>query len=319
MHICGRFAPSPTGHLHLGSLTTAVASFCHIKSLGGQWLVRIEDVDFERCKPKYTTSILQDLENLGLYADQEIIYQSRRLSIYQEFIDGYLADWVYACTCSRKTLATYFTNHDTTPYQAQIQHSHLNHTQDLYAPPIYPRLCLGQQKSHVNTKLRLILPNVLSAFCDGICGVAWDNPAKSLGDVVIKRQNGMINYILACAIDDGLQNITHIMRGLDILPMTVAQIHILQLCQLPLPQRFYHLPLLHNADGQKLSKQNLATPIDTKNPNNASKLLVTALHLLGQNTPKDMADGTPNEILTFASKHWHHNPLQHKTSLGVAS
>lgn len=303
----------------MGSLTTAVASFCHIKSLGGQWLVRIEDVDFERCKNQYTTSILYDLENLGLYTDQEIVYQSRRLPIYQEFLDGHLAEFVYDCTCSRKTLAAYFATHDSTPYQAQIQHTHLNRTQDLYMPPIYPRLCLNQAKQQTNNaKVRLVLPDVLSAFYDGICGVIWDNPAKSLGDVVVRRQNGMINYVLACAIDDGLQNITHVMRGLDILPMTIAQIHIIGQCQLPLPQRFYHLPLLHNHDGQKLSKQNLATPIDTKTPKNASKLLITALRLLGQTLPADMLDGTPSEILRFASNHWDNAPLRHKRSLGIA-
>lgn len=305
----GRFAPSPTGHLHLGSLTTAVASFCHIKSLGGKWLVRIEDTDFERCKSSYTTSILTDLENLGLYADQTILYQSQRLTIYEEFLQTYLSALCYPCTCSRKMLAH---------FAKQAYQQALFDTQDLYAAPIYPRHCLNQPPKNTTThKTRLMLPSVVSAFYDDIHGVIWDNPAKSLGDVVVKRQNDMINYILACAIDDGLQKITHIVRGLDILPMTIAQLFILQTCQLPLPQYFCHLPLLHNQDGQKLSKQNLATPINTKKPQQARQLLVYALQLLGQPTPKDMIDGTTDEILNFASTHWNPAPLRHKNSLGV--
>lgn len=312
MTFVGRFAPSPTGHLHLGSLTTAVASFCHIKSIGGQWLLRIEDTDFERCKDDHTTSILTDLENLGLYSDQSIIYQSKRMHIYQEFLDNQLATLSYPCQCSRKILAQY-SKPNTISHQ-------LYQTQDLYAPAIYPQICLHTPPS-LNTphKIRLMLPDVYSAFYDDIYGVIWDNPAKSLGDVVIKRQNGMINYILACAIDDGLQGVTHLVRGLDILPMTVAQLFILKVCQLPVPQYFCHLPLLHNPNGQKLSKQNLATPIDTSTPHKSSKLLVQALTLLGQNTPTDMANGTPSEILDFASKHWNHTPLRHKSSLGVVS
>ena len=144
----------------------------------------------------------------------------------------------------------------------------------------------------------------------------WDNPAKSLGDVIIKRQNGMINYILTCTIDDSLQGITHLMRGLDIMPMTVAQLFIAKACQLPTPDYFYHLPLLVNDDGQKLSKQNLATPIDTTTPDKVSDLLFTALTLLRQNPPKDLQKESPNTILMWAIHHWHNKPLQGAT-LGV--
>lgn len=321
----GRFAPSPTGRLHLGSLTTAVASFCHIKSLGGQWLVRIEDTDFERCRDEYTTAILSDLENLGLYADQDIIHQSARVPIYHEFLGDVLSQFTYHCYCSRKSLNAYFAQqtHALHLPQPNPPNSHLSpslsHTQDLHTPPIYPRICLGKHSTSTNAKLRLILPDVHGAFFDGICGVIWDNPARSLGDVVVKRQNGMINYILSCAIDDGLQNISHIMRGVDILPMTLAQIWLITQCQLPVPQHFYHLPLLHNPDGQKLSKQNLATPINTQNSDQARQLLISALRLLGQNIPADMMDGTPEQILGFASRHWQNAPLLHKHSLGVVT
>lgn len=319
--IIGRFAPSSTGHLHLGSLTTAVASFCHIKALGGQWLLRIEDVDFERCKQAYSHSILDDLTRLGLYWDGEIIYQSHRQPIYDEFINDHLSAISYACQCSRKQLSEYFGTHPnkaTPPIALSHTLQNLNQTQDLNAPPIYPRLCLHQSHDgqHPDSKIRLCLPDVATAFYDGIQGVIWDNPAKSLGDVVIKRQNGMINYILACTIDDGLQNISHIMRGLDIMPMTAAQLFINKACQLPHADYFYHLPLLHNNDGQKLSKQNLAKSIKNECP---SELLIHALRLLKQPIADDMQDGTVDDILIFAIKHWDNAPLMHQNSLGIAS
>lgn len=298
----GRFAPSPTGHLHLGSLTTALASYCHIKSLGGRWLVRIEDVDFERCKPEYATSILQDLDNLGLHSDGEILFQSARTAIYDEYLDK-LSDLTYHCTCSRKALSALSV--------PAVSFYDLN-IKDLNLAPIYPRLCLPKQLTQ--DKVRLCLPDVLTAFYDGIQGVIWDNPAKSLGDVVAKRQNGMINYILACVIDDGLQNISHVMRGLDIMPMTVAQLFIAKACQLPTPDYFYHLPLLMNADGQKLSKQNLATPINTSSPDKVSELLFGSLMLLHQNPPPELQKESPNTILSWAVGHWDNTPLIGKVS-----
>ena len=298
--IIGRFAPSPTGHLHLGSLTTAVASFCHIKALGGQWLLRIEDVDFERCKQAYSHSILDDLTRLGLHWDGEIIYQSHRQPIYDEFINDHLSAISYACQCSRKQLSEYFRTHPnkaTPPITLSHTLQNLNQTQDLNAPPIYPRLCLHQSHDgqHPDSKIRLCLPDVATAFYDGIQGVIWDNSAKSLGDVVIKR---------------------HIMRGLDIMPMTAAQLFINKACQLPHADYFYHLPLLHNNDGQKLSKQNLAKPIKNEYP---SELLIHALRLLRQPIADDMQDGTVDDILTFAIKHWDNAPLMHQNSLGIAS
>lgn len=300
--IIGRFAPSPTHHLHLGSLTTAVASFCHIKSIGGKWLLRIEDVDFERCKSTYSDSILFDLENLGLHWDDQVVYQSARTAIYDEYLHDVLRPLSYACRCSRKQL-------DAHRLANPVPKS-------LNTPIIYPRICLDKQLDwqHPDSKIRLQLPNVLTAFYDGIQGVIWDNPALSLGDVVVKRQNQMINYILACAIDDGLQNITHIMRGLDIMPMTIAQLAIIKACGLPLPSHFYHLPLLYNRDGQKLSKQNLATPIDTKKP---SELLYHALTLLKQSPPPEFKRAPCDEILAYAIAYWDNTPLIHQHALAT--
>ncbi len=297
--VIGRFAPSPTGVLHLGSLTTALASFCHIKSLGGQWLLRLEDTDFERCKPHYSQQILRDLEALGLHWDSQETYQSQRIALYEDAIDS-LKPLVYTCHCSRKQLST------------------------ITSSTIYPRLCLPSPTPHdahpplvqqANDKLRLMLPDVTMAFYDELQGVIWQNPQALLGDVVIKRQNGMINYILACALDDGIQNITHVMRGLDILEMTSTQSVIQQLLHLPLVDSYAHLPLLFNANGQKLSKQNLAKPIDTKRPD---KVLIDALRLLHQPIPNELYGHTPSTILKYAIAHWQTTSLIGQQSLGIA-
>lgn len=277
----GRFAPSPTGRLHLGSLVTAVASYCHIKSLGGQWLVRIEDVDFERCKAEYTESILDDLAKLHLISDLPIVHQSDRTALYEHHLRQLPT---YVCSCTRKELA---------------------------GTDIYPRHCLAHPKPVSEfDKLRLILPNVAMGFCDGLQGMIWQNPQQDLGDVVVKRSNSMINYVLACAIDDGVQGVTHIMRGLDILPMTMAQVFIQQSLNLPTPHAFYHLPLIYNNQGQKLSKQTLATPIDTTHP---STLLIHALTLLGQNPPNTLKNAHPSDILNHAIAHWNNAPLKKQT------
>ncbi len=302
--IIGRFAPSPTGALHLGSLTTALASFCHIKSLGGKWLVRIEDTDFERCKPAFSQQILKDLQILGLHWDDEILYQSQRMDIYHHYLDK-LDKLIYPCHCSRKKLESY---HQPTyprlctpkpPYhfpshQTDSPQDHFNHTH-------YPS----------QDRIRLQLPDCAYGFVDGLQGIQWQNPQQLLGDVVIKRNNGMINYLLACAIDDGLSNISHTMRGLDILPMTATQLFIAKTLGLPHSDYFYHLPLIINADGQKLSKQNLAKPIDVSRP---SRLLITALTLLKQPIPDELHRATPQEILAYAICHWDNTPLKNQTA-----
>lgn len=298
----GRFAPSPTGQLHLGSIYTAIASFCHIKSLGGQWLVRIEDTDFERCQTKFSDLILQDLQNMGLFWDGQVVYQSKRQAVYDDFINQ-LPKLTYPCTCSRKQL-------------------------DSIGSSIYPRLCTPNSTSHQtqNTqakqappkkippsqipKIRLQLPNIDSVFCDDILGVVHQNPQKLLGDVVIKRNNGIINYIWSSAIDDSLQNISHIVRGADILQMTLAQLSIQKMFGLNLPCRFAHLPLLLNTQNQKLSKQNLATPINTTNLDSCRKLWVTCLTLLGQNPPDTLIYQNLDEIVQFAIDNWSFVPLR---------
>lgn len=301
----GRFAPSPTGELHLGSLTTALASFCHIKSLGGQWLLRIEDTDIERCDRQFTEQILIDLEALGLHWDGDVIYQSERIDIYNDYLHSALHPLTYGCQCSRKELEQYWAQES----QSKEDDDHKissNRTR-------YPRHCVNANLDREHHKLRIQLPDYRIGFNDGIQGLQWDNPQQTLGDMVARRQDGMINYILAASLDDGLQQVTHIMRGLDILPMTTAQISIMHAAQLPAIDHWYHLPLICHPDGQKLSKQNLAQPIDTRDP---SQLITDALQLLKQ-APVDK--DTPTNMLKQAIAQWDNTPLQGKQQLNLPS
>ena len=306
----GRFAPSPTGELHLGSLTTALASFCHIKSLGGQWLLRIEDTDTERCDRQFTEQILIDLEMLGLHWDGDAIYQSERLDIYNDYLSSSLYPLTYGCLCSRKDLEQYWTQkaqHSAHNAVDSVQNTH----QILPNRQQYPRRCVAANHDRQQHKLRIQLPDYQIGFNDGIQGMQWDNPQQTLGDMVARRQDGMINYILAASLDDGLQNVTHIMRGLDILPMTTAQISIMQAAGLSAIDHWYHLPLINNADGQKLSKQNLAQPIDTSDP---SQLIAEALTLLQQAV---VNIDTPENMLKQAIAQWSNEPLQGKQQLNL--
>ncbi len=319
----GRFAPSPTGELHLGSLTTALASFCHIKSIGGKWLLRMEDTDTERCDRQFAEQILMDLEALGLHWDGDVIYQSERIDIYNDYLSSYLRPLTYGCQCSRKDLEQYWVqeeisrNHSRASLAALTDQTSLDEqvsSIDQVQPnrQRYPRRCVASDLDRQQHKLRIQLPDYRIGFNDGIQGLQWDNPQQTLGDMVARRQDGMINYILAASLDDGLQQVTHIMRGLDILPMTTAQIGIMQAARLSTIHQWYHLPLINNADGQKLSKQNLAQPIDTSDP---SQLIVEALSLL-QQAKVDI--DTPENMLKQAIAQWDNSPLQGKQQLNLS-
>lgn len=301
----GRFAPSPTGELHLGSLTTALASFCHIKSLGGQWLLRIEDTDTERCDRQFTEQILIDLEALGLQWDGDVIYQSERIDIYNDYLSSTLSPLTYGCQCSRKELEQYWAQEEQSKCYDNANKVQSNRLR-------YPRHCVSADLDRQQHKLRIQLPDYRIGFNDGIQGLQWDNPQQTLGDMVVRRQDGMINYILAASLDDGLQQVTHIMRGLDILPMTTAQISIMHAAHLPVIDHWYHLPLICHPDGQKLSKQNLAQPIDTRDP---SQLITDALQLLKQ--PAVDRD-TPANMLKQAVAQWDNTPLQGKQQLNLS-
>lgn len=293
--VIGRFAPSPTGALHLGSLLTAVASYCAAKQAGGRWLVRIEDLDTDRCRPMDSAQILRDLARLGLHWDGEARYQSAHVETYHALLDGALKRLSYGCDCSRKSIHAY-------------QHAHG------LSKARYPRCCLhaGHSRQHA---VRLILPDQTMVFYDHLQGVIVGNPQREHGDIVVRRrapnaaQVGMMNYMLAVVVDDALQGVNQIVRGLDILPLTLAQLAIADYLHLPLVCAYYHLPLVVNADGQKLSKQTLAEPISAYP---ADKLLALALKLL-QQTP--VVCDTPERMLAQAVAQWDSRALVGKQTL----
>ena len=267
----GRFAPSPTGPLHFGSLITAVASYCDAKAHNGQWIVRIEDTDIPRIYPNSEQHILQCLEAFEFESDVEIIYQRQRLDIYESVIEQLQhKNLVYACECTRKMLGS-------------------NH--------IYAGTCREKHLNFKDQAIRVKVDDQLICFEDRLQGQHCSNLQENLGDFVLKRRDGIINYQLAVVVDDYLQGMTHVVRGADLLDNTERQIWLGQCLGYP-PLEYMHLPLAMNEQGQKLSKQNLAQAID---PQHAPELLLQAITALGQ-APVDLDQS--NQMLAQAIAQW---------------
>ncbi len=267
----GRFAPSPTGPLHFGSLITAVASYCDAKSQQGRWIVRIEDTDIPRIYAGSEQHILSCLDAFGLESDAEIIFQKDRLQIYESVLEQLKSqDLIYACQCTRKMLGS-------------------NH--------IYQGTCRALNLAFQDHAIRLKVSNQNIQFNDLLQGRQSANLAIELGDFVLKRRDGIINYQLAVVVDDYLQGITHVVRGADLLDNTARQIYLGGLLGYP-ELHYMHLPLAMNDRGAKLSKQNHAQPLDITQP---STLLLKAFTALGQ-SPVDL--DRPERMLTQAVAQW---------------
>ncbi len=238
----GRFAPSPTGPLHAGSLVAALASYLDAKAQGGQWIVRIEDVDTSRCILGADRVILQQLANLGLHPDEAPVYQSQRGYLYQAALDQLIANHqVFPCSCSRKDVAAAIAKANPL---AKPKHGEL----------VYPGTC-----RHGMT--HTLAPGIHPAWRFITCGEV----KTQIGDFVLKRADGCFTYQLAVVVDDALQGITHVVRGADLLDNTPRQIALQQALGYPTPQ-YRHMPLVCAADGEKLSKQNGAQALDTSKP-----------------------------------------------------
>lgn len=248
----GRFAPSPTGPLHFGSLLTAVASYCDAKSQHGTWLVRIEDTDIPRIYPGSESHILQCLDAFEFEPDADIIFQKDRLEIYENVLQQLQQlDLVYACQCTRKMLGS---------------------------NAIYAGTCRDLKLPFEQQAIRVKVTDQSLCFQDRLQGQHCSNLAHDLGDFVLKRRDGIINYQLAVVVDDYLQGMTDVVRGADLLDNTERQIWLGQLLGYP-RLNYMHLPLAMNAQGQKLSKQNLAQALD---PALAPQLLQQAISALHQ-------------------------------------
>lgn len=279
----GRFAPSPTGLLHIGSLLTALASYADARANGGKWLVRMEDLDPPREMAGAAAHILHTLEAFGFEWDGEVAYQSRRNGLYQEALGRLKSEGlVYPCYCSRKDWqAAAMAGADGFVYNGRCR--------------------VPAQRPEANGKTpawRIAVPDRTIGFQDEIVGYYAQNLARDIGDFVLLRADGFWAYQLAVVADDAEQGITHIVRGQDLLVSTPRQIYLQQCLGANTPH-YAHLPLLVNSQGQKWSKQTLAPALDL---NRREALLRQVMRYL--NLPYAPEVDRPEELLAWAVLHW---------------
>ena len=286
----GRFAPSPTGPLHLGSLYTALASFLDAKHHHGQWLLRIDDIDTPRNQQGAVDSILRCLEHFELFWDGEIDFQSQHLETYQSALDQLVkGDYVYACSCNRKQLLAH--------------------------QGIYPQTCRNKQLDlNHDVAIRIKTQNDPVSFADGIQGQICSRLLTEQGDFVIKRKDGFFAYQLAVVVDDYRQGITEVVRGCDLLESTSRQIYLQQVLGYPTPH-YSHIPIIVDAQGQKLSKQ---TQAEAVRPEQAHRTLWGLLEWLNQQPPPELQYASKTEILDWGIRNWRKDQLQQQQTLQLA-
>jgi glutamyl-Q tRNA(Asp) synthetase len=286
MTYIGRFAPSPTGPLHAGSLVAALASWLDARAHGGQWLLRIEDVDTPRCVPGADALILQQLAAVGLHADAPPVWQSQRGELYAQALARLQQDgWVYGCACSRKEIA-----------QAQAAQGLM---QQRHGELVYPGTCRAGTQGREPRAWRLLSSADLQGqqplvidWSDRRLGAQRQQLDTAVGDFVLKRADGLWAYQLAVVVDDAAQGITHVVRGEDLADNTPRQIRLQQLLELPTPQ-YLHTPLVLGANGEKLSKQNGAAALALDDPLHAIRqaAAVLGLRLQGATLADALAEG----------------------------
>lgn len=276
----GRFAPSPSGLLHFGSLVAALGSYLQAKSMHGKWLVRIEDIDKPREMPGADQAILTTLDAYGLHWDEQVLYQSQQASHYYDVL-SYLSNQgkSYYCQCTR----------------AQIKKS----------GGIYSGTCKTLKLEAQGCATRLINAFPFAEFTDAIQGKVIVDNAQASEDFIIHRRDGLFAYQLAVVIDDAIQGITEVVRGCDLLEPTARQLTLFNTLKLTAPD-YVHLPLAVTDKGYKLSKQNAAPAINNKKPQPA---LIQALQFLGQNPVNDLEFESVETIINWAIEHWQLNNI----------
>jgi glutamyl-Q tRNA(Asp) synthetase len=277
----GRFAPSPTGPLHFGSLVAALGSYLDARAHGGTWLVRIEDLDPPREQPGAADDILRTLKALGLHWDEPVLYQHTRLDAYETAIAQLLENGgAFPCACTR----------------SEIADSGLIGAEGV----VYPGTCRDGLGGKPARAIRARVTTEPVGFTDRLQGTVSQNLEQEIGDFVIRRADGYFAYQLAVVVDDAFQEITHVVRGADLLISTPRQIHLQHLLGLPTPI-YMHLPVAVNAAGEKLSKQTGAQPLSLASPGAA---LCRALVFLHQSPPAQLRTASPASILEWAVAHW---------------
>lgn len=277
----GRFAPSPTGPLHFGSLVAAIGSYLNVKSRNGSWLLRMEDLDPPREQAGAADLILKTLEAYALNWDESVIYQSDRNEFYENAILSlFRQGLVYTCNCSRKDIET----------KSLVGIEGYR----------YPGTCRDLGLADQDTNLRVLVSNKEFIVADEIQGEIKQNLATDIGDFIIRRRDRLFSYQLAVVVDDDEQNISEVFRGTDLMDSTIRQVYLQRVLDNPTPD-YYHIPVAVNEEGKKLSKQTHAEPV---NPAGDSATLQAALDFLGQSPPKELVNAAPVELIQWATENW---------------
>jgi len=283
--VVGRFAPSPTGPLHFGTLLAALGSYLLAKCSGGSWLLRVEDLDPPRVIPGSADAMLSLLEQLGFEWDGEVIYQSQRSERYQQVLEQLRRqDQVFDCSCSRREILA------SAPHPGE-------------EGPVYPGTCRnGVRGSRAERAVRLRVPDENISYRDGVLGEQNQNLEKEVGDFVLHRVDGLFAYQLAVVVDDIDAGITQVVRGADLLSSTPRQIYLYR-CLDVVPPNYFHLPLAFGDNDKKLSKRNGDIGLVTME--NGSNMLWRALEFLGQSPPEELFNSTPGELLRWGTENFH--------------
>jgi glutamyl-Q tRNA(Asp) synthetase len=292
----GRFAPSPTGPLHFGSLVAAVGSWADARANRGDWLVRMEDLDPPRESPGAADEILRVLAALGLDWDEPLGYQSARAEAYGTALASLQRRGaVFACACTRKEIAD-------------------SAIGGLDGSLVYPGTCRdGLPPGRAARATRVRVASAAMEFEDAVQGRVRQDLARDVGDFVLVRADGLFAYQLAVVVDDAAQGITDVVRGADLLDSTPRQIFLQRLLGLPTP-RYLHLPVATDTRGEKLSKQTLAQPVD---PSHGAEALLGALRFLGQAPPAALDGASPREVLGWAAVHWDRGRIPRQRAIAV--
>lgn len=286
----GRFAPSPTGPLHLGSLMSALASYLDAKHNKGQWIIRIEDLDPPREVAGAAEAIISTLERFGMISDQPVILQSHRHSYYAKNLEQLRQQGLtYPCYCTRRDMQTCNSIH---PY-GQCPNAH--------------------RSKNSPFSIRVKTSDTIIAVND-LCQKTFDcHLSKTVGDFILYRKDKLYAYHLAVTTDDALQNITHIVRGADLLDSTPQQLYLQTLLGYPHPS-YLHIPVITHQDGSKFSKQTFAPSIDSAP---VAHVLIALLNCLGQNPPPDMVTAPAHRILHWATHSWQRHHISQRMTIPI--
>lgn len=270
----GRFAPSPSGPLHFGSIVAALGSYLQARQQQGKWLVRIEDIDTPRTVSGADKIILHQLESLGLFWDDEIVYQSQRIPLYESALEKLdILGLTFPCACTRKKIAE-------DPHSCTCRN--------------------GIENGKTGRSIRIKTDNQKILFSDHLQAPYSQSLHADVGDFVIKRADGLFAYHLAVIVDDAEQSITEIVRGADLIDSTPRQIYLQQLLELPTPA-YIHLPVVIDEFGNKLSKASITKAVNVDNPVDT---LIKALTFLGQSPHEQLSKATVKEVLQWAINNW---------------